>query len=90
MIKAYLSANIPLYKQNKKYIKNLFHDVGHRRPSETICRKTVLQVNADGLQRIRNAVHEKQIFLVVDESTQYLNILIESPDHLSTFTMCAK
>ena len=40
----------------------------------------MLQLSADDFQRIRNVVHDKRIFLVVDESTlsgiQYQNILI--------------
>ena len=40
---------------------------------------TVVRLSADELQWIINAVHDKQIFLIVDESTlsgiQYLNIL---------------
>ena len=51
-------------------------------PSETTCRQTALQLSKDELKRIRNVVHDKQIFLIVDESTssgtQYLNILVES------------
>ena len=33
--KAFLSANISLYKLNNTHIKNLFRDIGHRLPSET-------------------------------------------------------
>ena len=55
--------------------------IGHRLPSETTCRQTALQLSEDELKRIRNAVHDKQIF-IVDESTlsgtQYLNILVGS------------
>ena len=51
-------------------------------PSETTCRRTALQLSEDELKRIRNAVYDKQIFLIVDESTvsgtQYLNILVGS------------
>ena len=51
-------------------------------PSETTCRQTALQLSEDELQRIRNAVHDKQIFVIVDESIlsgkQYLNILVGS------------
>ena len=67
--KAFLSADIPLHKLNNKHMKNLFHDIDHSLPSETTCKKTVLQLSADELQRIRNVVHDKQIFLVVNEST---------------------
>ena len=49
---------------------------------KTTCRKTMLQLSADELQRTKNAVHDKQIFLIVDESTlsgiQYLNMIVES------------
>ena len=36
--KAFLSADIPLYKLNNTHIKNLFCDIGHRLPSEISCR----------------------------------------------------
>ena len=79
--KAFLSADIPLYKLNNTRIKNLFRN-GHRLPSETTCRRTVLQLSEDELKRMRNAVHDKQIFFIVGESTlsgtQYLNILVRN------------
>ena len=37
--KAFLFADIPLYKLNNTHIKNLFRDIGHRLPSETTCRR---------------------------------------------------
>ena len=67
--KAFLSADIPLYKLNNTHIKNLFRDIGHRLLSEITCRRTALQLSEDELKRIRNAVYDKQIFLIVDEST---------------------
>ena len=77
-----MSADIPLYKLNNTHIKNLFCAIGHRLPCETTCRQTALQLSKDQLKRMRNAVHDKQIFLIVDESTlsgtQYLNILVGS------------
>ena len=55
---------------------------GHRLPSGTTCRRTALILSEDEFKRIRNAVHDKQIFLIVDKSTvsgtQYLNILVGS------------
>ena len=77
-----MSADILLYKFNNTHIENLFRDIGHRLPCETTCRRTALQLSEDELKQIRNVVHDKQIFLIVDESTlsgtQYLNILVES------------
>ena len=82
LTKAFLTADIPLYKLNNTHVKNLFRDIGHRLPSEITCRRTALQLCKDELKRIRNAVHDKHIFLNVDESTlsgsQYLNILVGS------------
>ena len=63
VIKAYLSADISLYQLNNKHIKNLFRDIGHSLISGTTCRKAVFKLSADELQRIRNAVHDKQFFL---------------------------
>ena len=71
-----------MYKLKNTHTKNRFRDIGHRLPSETTCRRTALQLSDDELKRIRNVVHDKQIFLIVDESTlsgtQYLNILVGS------------
>ena len=69
LTKAFLSADIPLYKLNNTPIKNLFRDIGHRLPSETTSRRTALQLSEDELKRIQNAVHDKQIFLIAHEST---------------------
>jgi len=44
--KAFLSANIPLYKLNNKHVKNLFSDIGHSLPVESTYRKTVLKLGA--------------------------------------------
>ena len=63
--KAFLSADIPLYKLNNTNIKNLFRDIGLRLPSETTCRRTALQLSKDELKRIPNAVHDKQIILLL-------------------------
>ena len=37
--KAFLSADIPLYKLNNKHVKNLFFDICHSLLTETTCRK---------------------------------------------------
>ena len=44
VIKAFLSANIPLYKLYNKHIKSIFSDVDHSLPSESTCWRTVLQL----------------------------------------------
>ena len=92
--KAFLSADSPLYKLNNTHIKNLFRDIGHTLPSKTTCRRTALQLSEDEFKRIRNSVHDKQIFFIVDESTlsgtQYLNILVErlETQHVSYLYDC--
>ena len=53
-----------------------------------------MQLSEDESKRIRNAVYDKQIFLIVDESTlsgtQYLNILVGSLEtkHVSYLYDC--
>ena len=47
--KAFLSADIPLYKLNNTHIKSLFRDIGQRLPSETTCRRAALQLSKDEL-----------------------------------------
>ena len=53
-----------------------------------------MQLSEDELNRIRNAVYDKQIFLIVDESTlsvtQYMNILVGSLEtpHVSYLYDC--
>ena len=80
--KAFLCADISLYKLNNTHIKNRFRDIGYRLPTKTTCRRTELQLSEDELKRIRNAVYDKQIFVIVDESTlsgtQYFIILMGS------------
>ena len=80
--KAVLSADVRLNKLNNTNIKNLFRDIGHRLPFETTCRQTALQLSENELKRMRNAVHDKQIFVIVNKSTlsgmQHLNILVGS------------
>ena len=89
-----MSADIPLYKLKNTHVKSLFRDIGHRLPSETTCRQTALQLSEDELKQIRNAVHDKQIFVIVDESTlsgtQYLNIQVGSLEtpHVSYLYDC--
>ena len=86
------SADIPLYKLNNKHIINLFYHIGHSLPSETTRKKIVLQLSADVLQRIRNAVHDKQMFLDVDKRTlfgmHYLNILVGSVETSNVSYLC--
>ena len=89
-----MTADIPLYKLNNTHIKKLFCDIGHRLASETTCRRTALRLSEDELKRIRNAADDKQIFLIVDESTlsgtQYLKILVRSLEtpHVSYLYDC--
>lgn len=102
LTKACLSADIPLYKQQNKQIKKLFHDVGHSLPFANNCRKTVQKFGATEWQWIKNTVINKTILLVPDENTlsgaQYLNILLKSLEtpHVGycydcqMFTMCCK
>ena len=69
--KALLSTKISLYKINNKHAKNILSDFCHGLPFETTCRKAMPKLGADKLQRIRNTVNDKQVFLVVDGNTLF-------------------
>ena len=56
--KAFLSADISLYKLSNKPVKNIFNNIGKKLLSKTTCRNTVVQLSADELQQIRNVVHD--------------------------------
>ena len=80
--KEFLCADILLYKLCNTHNINRFRDIGHRLPLEVTCIRTALQLNEDELKRIRNAVYDKQVLIIVDESTlsgkRYLNIVVGS------------
>ena len=47
----FLCSDIPLYKLNNTHIKNLFRDIGHRLPSETIdAHPAFVHINSDVLR----------------------------------------
>ena len=50
--KAFLFADIPLYKFNNTHIKDHFRDIGHTLPYKTTCRRKALQLSEDKLKRI--------------------------------------
>ena len=94
---AFLSADIPLYKLNSNFIKNLFLDNGHSLLSETTCRKTALQLSVVELQRIRNVVglHDIFFWLLTRALFKYSSWKPRNTSHqlfapLPTFIMWAK
>ena len=80
IVDAFLAADIPLHKLHVPQIRQLFTDLGQPVPSETTCRKHVENLATDQLQRLKEKIHGKNVFLVVDESeingAKYLNILL--------------
>ena len=81
--KAFLAADIPLYKGNNPTLKRLFRDIGHSLPSET-CRKKVEELGNDELDNVKKRMYDKEIFIGCDESDisgkQYLSILVGTVD----------
>ena len=55
-------ADISLYKLNNKHMNNLIREISHSLPSEITCRKTVLQLSADELLRIKKLHVTSKIF----------------------------
>src|SRR5713101_2509779 len=71
MTKAFLSADIPFHKLNNFYFKNFLKKyIDFAIPEESTLRKNYTKdVYEDTLQKIRNTIGEKDIFLMIDETT---------------------
>ena len=80
LVEAFLAADIPLFKLQHPQIRQLFTHLGQPVPSESSCREHVDKLAVDEKQRLEKRLHNKNTFLVVDESeingSKYLNILI--------------
>ena len=84
VVKAFLVADIPLYKlQNSEMIK-LFYSIGNPLPSETTCQRKINDLADEELERIKSLLTE-DVFMVIDESElcglHYLNVLVGSMNH---------
>ena len=94
ILESFLSADIPLYKLRNSSIKNLFNSLGHPIPSETTIRSSIDEVFSEEIERLKNFFVQKEIFLVIDETSSdgvfYTNILaglIESPQITFNITL---
>ena len=80
MVEAFLAADIPLFKLQHPQIRRLLTHLGQLVPSESSCREHVDKLAADEKQRLKERLHNKNTFLVVDESeindSKYLKIPI--------------
>ena len=85
---AFLLADIPLYKLNNPDLQALFKCVGQRAPSESACRKRIDNMGKCEVNRIRNILSDKVIFMVIDEADvsgcEYINTLVGDIDQLET------
>ncbi len=80
LVESFLSADIPLHKLQNPKIEGLFTDLGQLVSSESACRGYVQTLAASEFERIKDLLHDKTIFMVIDESeiskTKYLNVLV--------------
>ena len=80
LVEGFLAADKPLFKLQHPQIWQLFTHLGQPVPSESSCLEHVDKLAVDEKQRLKECLHNKNTFLVVDESeingSKYLNILI--------------
>lgn len=80
LVEAFLSADIPLHKLQNPKIQELFTELGQPVPSESACRAHVQSLAEEQMNRLKERLLGRNVFLVVDESdicgSKYLNILI--------------
>ena len=80
LVEAFLSADIPLHKLQNPLICQLFTDLDQTVPSQSACRMQVDTLAAQETLRLKELLHMKTVFLVVDESEvsgqKYFNVLV--------------
>jgi hypothetical protein len=80
VLKAFLSADIPLWKLRNPELRKLFLGIGHPLPCEQSCRLRINDVFEEEMQRICDYVKNQPVFFVVDESEvagcKYVNLLV--------------
>lgn len=90
--KAFLAANIPLWKLRNQSLRKLFSSIGHLLPSEDTCRSRISHLYNEEMIRIKEYVNEKEIFLVVDEAEvityKCIHILIGTLENPSVTYLC--
>ncbi|MEL7308540.1 MAG: hypothetical protein AAGK05_12180, partial [Pseudomonadota bacterium] len=78
--KAFLSADIPLWKLRNAELRRLFSNIGHPLPSEETCRTRIPKLYEEEILRVRAHVKEKPMFLIVDEADmsgqKFVNVLV--------------
>jgi len=95
VLKAFLSADIPLRKLRNKNLKKLFASIGHPLPAEQTCRMKVTELYEEEIERIKALIKDEPVFIIVDESDisgkKYVNILVGiiSKPHISYLVECA-
>ena len=80
LVEAFLVADIPLFKLQHPQIHQLFIQLKQPVPPESSCCKHMDKLAVDEKQQLKEHLHNKNTFLIVDESeingSKYLNILI--------------
>ena len=84
VVSSFLAANIPLHKLNHPSLKTLFARIGKVLPSETAARACVAKLTSQKEEQIQELLHDKKIFLIVDEAEvakqKYISMLVGSLD----------
>ena len=90
--KAFLSADIPLWKLRHPAIRRLFTTFGNPLPSEETCRSRIPLLYDEEISRIRMLIEDKPIFLIIDESEvsgcKFMNILVGTLENPKETNMC--
>lgn len=92
VLKAFLSADIPLWKLRNKQLKHLFESIGQPLPSDQTCRLQLENLYAEEMNRIKDFIRNEPMFLMIDETQisgrRFVNIIVgklEFPDKTLLF-----
>jgi len=87
VVSSFLAADIPLKKLSHPAIRRLFAEAGKTLPSESAARNMVTQIADREIDRLKENVANKKVFLIVDEaevaSVKYINSIIGDIDRPS-------
>ena len=95
VLKAFLSADIPIWKLRYEELKKLFESIAHPLPAGETCRLHIDELHHEEIFSIRDYIQDQPIFLIVDETeisrTKYVNVLIRlisKPETTLLFECC--
>lgn len=76
IVKAFLAADIPLWKLRNLAIRRLFRTMGYELPSEQTCRSKISKIYEEEVERVKSILQKSAVFFIIDETKLNGNIFV--------------